>query len=107
MQKLGYQAVYQLDGGILNYLKEFPDGKFDGECFVFDNRVALDRQLKPTTRYSFCPHCGNPASIDISCLRCDKTAKICTVCEQDRFRQTCSKDCAYQLKRKVANSSHA
>ncbi len=42
--------VFQLQGGILNYFKEMPDAEkeWDGECFVFDNRVALDTSLKET-----------------------------------------------------------
>ncbi len=42
--------VYQLEGGILNYFKQMPDAERDwqGECFVFDNRVALDTKLNET-----------------------------------------------------------
>jgi UPF0176 protein len=42
--------VFQLQGGILNYFKEMPDAEKDwiGECFVFDNRVALDTKLQET-----------------------------------------------------------
>jgi UPF0176 protein len=42
--------VYQLQGGILNYFKEMPDAEKDweGECFVFDNRIALDTKLEET-----------------------------------------------------------
>ena len=42
--------VYQLDGGILNYFKTMPDAEKDwqGECFVFDNRIALDTHLQET-----------------------------------------------------------
>ena len=42
--------VYQLEGGILNYFIEMPDAAADwvGECFVFDNRVALDTHLRET-----------------------------------------------------------
>lgn len=42
--------VYQLDGGVLNYFQAVPDAQQDwvGECFVFDNRIALDTQLKET-----------------------------------------------------------
>jgi UPF0176 protein len=49
MQDMGVE-VYELDGGILNYLKEMPDAQKDwhGECFVFDTRVSLDAQLKQT-----------------------------------------------------------
>lgn len=49
MKDLGVD-VYQLEGGILNYFKELPDAERDwsGECFVFDNRIALDTHLKET-----------------------------------------------------------
>jgi len=42
--------VYQLEGGILNYFQQMPDADLDwrGECFVFDNRVALDTRLQET-----------------------------------------------------------
>jgi UPF0176 protein len=42
--------VYQLEGGILNYFQQMPDAQRDwrGECFVFDNRVALDTRLQET-----------------------------------------------------------
>jgi UPF0176 protein len=42
--------VYQLEGGILNFFKAIPDAEkdWDGECFVFDNRVALDTKLQET-----------------------------------------------------------
>ncbi len=42
--------VYQLEGGILNYFKEMPDAEKDweGECFVFDNRIALNTKLEET-----------------------------------------------------------
>jgi UPF0176 protein len=42
--------VYQLEGGILNYFKQMPDAErdWDGECFVFDNRIALNTKLEET-----------------------------------------------------------
>lgn len=42
--------VYQLEGGILNYFQQMPDAEHDwqGECFVFDNRVALNTRLQET-----------------------------------------------------------
>ena len=49
MRSLGLTVV-QLDGGILNHLQTLPDAERDwqGECFVFDNRVALDSKLRET-----------------------------------------------------------
>jgi UPF0176 protein len=49
MQDMGVD-VFELQGGILNYFKEMPDAEKDwqGECFVFDNRVAIDSKLQET-----------------------------------------------------------
>jgi UPF0176 protein len=49
MQRLGLK-VFELEGGILNFFQQIPDAERDwkGECFVFDNRVALDTKLKQT-----------------------------------------------------------
>lgn len=46
-QKEGFTEVYQLDGGILKYFEEFKGEHYQGSCFVFDERVALDPSLKP------------------------------------------------------------
>jgi UPF0176 protein len=50
MRSLGLE-VFQLDGGILNYLQQLPDAHKDwqGECFVFDNRTALDSRLQESS----------------------------------------------------------
>lgn len=44
----GFSQVYQLQGGILKYFEECGAAHYDGECFVFDKRVALDGNLQPT-----------------------------------------------------------
>lgn len=46
----GFEDVYHLDGGILNYLEKVPREKslWRGDCFVFDERVAVDHELQPT-----------------------------------------------------------
>ncbi len=98
LQRKGFKDVYQLDGGILNYLKEYPDKEFEGECFVFDFRVAVDQNLKPTEKYLSCPHCGQPADMRIECKRCDTQALVCDDCiELDWKKDTCSKNCAHKL----------
>jgi UPF0176 protein len=48
MQELDIPHVYQLDGGILRYFEEAGGAHWDGECFVFDERVAVDTKLFPT-----------------------------------------------------------
>lgn len=47
MLKKGFKQVYQLDGGILNYFKEVGRGHFEGNCFVFDDRVTVNEELNP------------------------------------------------------------
>lgn len=50
MKQLGYNDVYHLEGGILQYLEEVKhnDMTWEGDCFVFDDRVAVDKSLKPS-----------------------------------------------------------
>ena len=48
MEQVGFENIYQLDGGILKYFEVCGQEHFDGECFVFDKRVAVDGQLQET-----------------------------------------------------------
>lgn len=48
LEALGFEQVYQLDGGILKYFEECGGTHYEGGCFVFDSRVVLDPQLQPT-----------------------------------------------------------
>jgi len=63
MVKKGFKEVYHLKGGILNYLKEVPAqaSLWEGECFVFDERVAVQHGLKFGS-YDLCSSCGHPVS---------------------------------------------
>lgn len=56
----GFTEVYQLDGGILKYFEETGGAHWKGECFVFDHRVAVDGQLKPSERVGECFDCRQP-----------------------------------------------
>ena len=47
MKAEGIENVYQLDGGILGYFEQVGGYGYEGQCFVFDERVALDSTLKP------------------------------------------------------------
>ncbi len=48
LKTLGFEEVYQLEGGILRYLEEIPENEslWEGECFVFDERISLDEKLE-------------------------------------------------------------
>ena len=63
MIKKGFKNVNQLHGGILNYLEKIPEKNslWDGECFVFDNRVSVKNELKDGT-FQLCHACRAPLS---------------------------------------------
>lgn len=76
----GFSQVYQLHGGILRYLERIPAEKslWRGECFVFDERVALEHGVKEGS-HTLCAHCGFPIKRDPSvheglCDRCASSA---------------------------------
>lgn len=57
----GFEEVYHLEGGILRYLEQMPESetRWEGECFVFDRRVAVDHALEPG-RHVLCFGCLEP-----------------------------------------------
>ena len=63
MLSKGFKNLFQLQGGILRYLEEIPKekSKWQGECFVFDNRVAVKDNLEIGT-YQLCHGCRMPLS---------------------------------------------
>ena len=77
----GFEEVYHLEGGILKYLEEVPpaESRWQGECFVFDNRVSVDHELAQGS-YDQCHGCRHPITekdklsekylLGVSCPRC-------------------------------------
>ena len=94
LEKRGFKNVYQLKGGILNYLKTIKkkDSLWKGECFVFDNRISVKHELDKGS-FSMCSGCRKPISTKdkksikyeegVSCPRCHD---ILTNIQKDRFR---------------------
>src|SRR5690625_7437975 len=81
MKQQGFDEVYHLQGGILKYLEEVPKEQslWRGECFVFDNRVAVNHDLEQGS-YDQCHGCRHPITEadqespyymkGVSCPRC-------------------------------------
>lgn len=81
LKQQGFEEVYHLKGGILKYLEEMPKDKslWQGECFVFDERVTVDHDLQPGS-YDQCHACRRPISEEdklsphyrrgVSCPKC-------------------------------------
>ena len=94
LKKKGFKNIYQLNGGILNYLKKTKekDSLWKGECFVFDNRISLKHELKVGS-YFMCSGCRKPISPKdkkskkyeegVSCLNCHDNL---TDTQKARFR---------------------
>jgi len=110
LRQQGVKEVYHLSGGILKYLETVPpeNSLWDGECFVFDDRVSVGHGLKPGS-YDSCPGCGGPVGEtekasplyerDVSCPTCSDTL---TEEQRSRFRERRHQN---DLKTETADSS--
>ena len=94
LKKKGFKSIYQLNGGILNYLQKVKkkNSLWKGECFVFDNRVSLKHGLVAGT-YAICGGCRMPISqMDRSSKKfeegvsCPKCYNKSTNVQKSRFR---------------------
>ena len=94
LKKKGFKNVFQLKGGILNYLKKIKreESLWKGECYVFDNRVSVKHGLIPGS-FSICSGCRKPISlkdkkskkyeVGVSCPNCHDYLKPS---QKERFR---------------------
>jgi len=84
MLELGFREVCQLRGGILNYLEQIAeeDQRWNGECFVFDSRVAVDRDLAEGG-YVQCHACRRPLSSEDLQSRDYREGVSCPGCISD------------------------
>ncbi len=75
IQQQGFNQVYQLKGGILNYLNKYNDQHWHGDCFVFDDRISLNKELKPNYA-KLCRSCQTRLreSEDRTCNHCKTLA---------------------------------
>jgi UPF0176 protein len=102
MRTQGFKNVYQLEGGIIEYAKAYPDGAFEGECFVFDERMSVGFKPNPEI-LGKCRICGDKTSSYKNCanLMCHDLILFCSAC--DIKRVTCSDECEMAV---TSASSH-
>ena len=79
MMKSGFADVKQLEGGVLDYFKETGGAYWEGDCFVFDERVALDTELNETD-YIYCYICREPLSAEEKASPDFKINEYCPYC---------------------------
>lgn len=79
--KEGFEKVYHLKGGILKYLEETDpkESSWEGDCFVFDERIAVDQKLMPGD-YILCEHCQGPVSVEDRKSPLYKEGECCPHC---------------------------
>jgi UPF0176 protein len=85
MKELGLEHVYQLEGGILKYFEEVGGAHYQGECFVFDYRTALNPRLEPTETLQ-CFGCRAVVTPDAQRSPLYTPGKTCPACHPDRER---------------------
>jgi UPF0176 protein len=104
MIEKGFKDVYQLDGGIFNFIKKFPDTYWEGGMFVFDERRVVNPNTKEELLHiAKCHFCRKPTSYYINChnVDCDRIIVSCHECKV-KNDYCCSDECrASKNKRKV------
>lgn len=90
----GFKDVYQLHGGIIKYGKEAGGQDFEGKCYVFDNRIAVDVNEVNPVIISTCRNCGNTTSKMINCANpeCNEHFTQCDDCGT-ALDGCCSNEC--------------
>jgi UPF0176 protein len=97
MLEEGFTSVYQLHGGIVTYGKD-PEVKgdlWDGQCYVFDERVGVEINHTPDKRIvGTCRHCGAPTEVYYDCANvvCHRQFLACDSCVET-YHECCSTEC--------------
>lgn len=98
----GFRDVRQLHGGIIRYAHETGGAHFEGDCYVFDERVVVPvNAVNPITLGS-CLVCGNPSSRSMNCANaaCNDQIVMCDTCA-DKMQGCCSQACFSSPRRRA------
>ena len=98
----GFKDVYQLHGGIIKYGKEAGGKDFEGKCYVFDNRIAVDVNSVNPKVISACYNCGTTTPKMINCANpeCNEHITQCDECG-DKLQGCCSQQCTTHPRKRV------
>lgn len=79
LKQKGFENVYHLDGGILQYFEDKQDKphKWQGSCFVFDDRIAVTPDLKPVEGIINCKKCSKPLEVNSDTIRINNKGVSC------------------------------
>lgn len=98
----GFKDVYQLHGGIIKYGKEADGKDFEGKCYVFDNRIAVDVNKVNPVVLSTCRNCGTKTDKMINCANpeCNEHFTQCDACGE-QLLGCCSEVCTTHPRRRI------
>lgn len=101
LNEIGFKDVSQIKGGILKYGEEFPDTYWEGKCFVFDDRLAVQINKFNTEPLTECVWCNKKCDDYLNChnLDCDKLFVCCEGCKE-KHNKSCSEKCSVAKKRR-------
>lgn len=97
MEMKGFKNIHQLDGGILKYFEECGGDHYDGECFVFDQRVGVDPALNES-EYAVCFACQAPLTADEQADPRYVVGKSCPHCHQSEPEKMAARMAAREAK---------
>ena len=102
----GFKEVYQLHGGIVKYGKEAGGKDFEGKCYVFDNRLAVDVNSINPSVVSTCRNCGitTPKMINCANPECNEHFTQCDDCGE-KLQGSCSDQCMTHPRKRTYNGT--
>ena len=102
----GFQDVYQLHGGIIKYGKEAEGKDFEGQCYVFDNRVAVEVNSVNPKLISTCYNCGKTTAKMINCANpeCNEHFTQCDECGVE-LDGCCKQECKDHPRKRPYNGT--
>ncbi len=94
LKREGFEQVYQLDGGVINYGQKEGHGPWRGKLFVFDDRLSVPIDEKTEEVISHCRYCETPSDIYYNCanMDCNELFLCCSECAE-KHRGCCCEAC--------------
>jgi UPF0176 protein len=99
LKEEGFQDVAQLENGIINFCKQFPDTAWEGNLFVFDKRLVTPVNEKDVMPVAKCEICGDDCDLFRNCrnVKCDKLFIECVPCQAE-MNGCCSEECLLEFR---------
>lgn len=106
LKEKGFKNVYQLHGGIIKYGLETDGKDFEGECYVFDNRLSIPININNPSIRNKCYICKDLCQRMLNCANpsCNKHISICKTCSEN-YKGACSKECKESPKKRNYNGT--